>query len=128
MRIVTLIGAIVMAALLTVSCDGTKTNNPPVSSVTVTATYVENGDTIVVEGLNFGTTEPSGTLTKVTTSDALTDLPIELTVTDFSETRIAFALPETFAEAVKSIVRFRQRSIEVFPDWAGPMTARISLR
>ena len=35
-------------------------------------------------------------------------------------------VPETVAEAVKSIVRFRQRSIEVFPDWAGPMTARIS--
>ena len=37
-------------------------------------------------------------------------------------------VPETVAEAVKSMVRFRQRSIEVLPDWAGPITARISLR
>ena len=37
-------------------------------------------------------------------------------------------VPDTVAEAVKSIVRFRQRSIDVLPDCAGPITARISLR
>ena len=37
-------------------------------------------------------------------------------------------VPETVAEAVKSMVRLRQRSIDVLPDWAGPITARISLR
>lgn len=97
MRIVAVMGALV-ATLLMVSCDGTNKTNSPVSSVTVTAAYVENGDTIVVEGTNFGTTQPTGTLTKVTIGDALTDLPQTLTVTDFSETRIAFALPETFTE------------------------------
>ena len=35
-------------------------------------------------------------------------------------------VPDMRAFAVKSMVRLRQRSIELFPDWAGPITARIS--
>ncbi len=35
-------------------------------------------------------------------------------------------VPVIVAPAVKSMVRFRHRSREVLPDWAGPMTARIS--
>ena len=36
--------------------------------------------------------------------------------------------PCTLASGAKSMVRLRQRSREVLPDWAGPMTPRISLR
>ncbi|HSA34695.1 MAG TPA: hypothetical protein P5077_13300, partial [bacterium] len=95
--ITTLIGA-VLAALFVASCDGANKTNAPVSSATVTMAYVENGDTIVVEGTDFGATEPSGTLTKVTIGERTTYVPIELTVKDFSETRIAFLLPEEFGE------------------------------
>ncbi len=37
-------------------------------------------------------------------------------------------LPETVAPGMKSMVRLRQRSSEVLPDCAGPMTPKISLR
>jgi hypothetical protein len=35
-------------------------------------------------------------------------------------------VPETAAWGWKSMVRLTQRRSEVLPDWAGPMTARIS--
>ncbi|HQN73933.1 MAG TPA: hypothetical protein PLB16_11000, partial [bacterium] len=63
MRIVTLLTT-VFALFLFFSCDEKKSNTNE-SAVTVTAAYVENGETIVVEGTNFGKTAPTATLTKV---------------------------------------------------------------
>ncbi|HRZ79882.1 MAG TPA: hypothetical protein P5044_07745, partial [bacterium] len=93
MRIVTLLMTLLVVFLF-ISCDEKKNNTDEGSVVTVTAAYVENGSTIVVEGTNFGETAPTAKLTKVgDTEDAE-----ELTVEEFNDTLIKFTLPVTFGE------------------------------
>jgi len=93
MRIITLI-AVILTALSFVSCDGKSIDTKSDALIIVTAAYVENGDTIIIEGTGFGTTEPTATLTGF--DDA--NLSDELKVQDFSDTNIALTLPGTIIE------------------------------